>query len=123
MSEKQPKPVSVKTISVTGKVAVVETVDKKGVHRFSLPSAKVVDGKVDAETIEAAIPYGIPWADMPIKVFTGEELQAALYASGYWTEQDVLKRAPEIIGVLQALYRVHLGSLVEFAAKYKSEVK
>jgi hypothetical protein len=125
MDEKktQSKLIPVRLVGTTGKSALVEWLDKKSLHRASLPIEKVAD-KIDLELLEAAPAFGVPWADMPIKSVTGEQLQAAMYAAGFWTDQDVMKRAPEIFGVLQALLGLHLGSLVEFAAKYKlNEVK
>lgn len=123
MADKQTKLIPVRVVSTTGKSALVEWLDKKGIHRASLPVELVAD-KLDLDTLEAAPPYGVPWADMPIKSITGDELQAALYAAGFWTAEDVNKRAPEIIGILQALQWVHLGRLVEYAAKHKlNEVK
>ena len=120
MDEKKSiKTIPVKEVSVTGKSTLVEWTDKKGLHRAYVPSEKIMDGKVDQEVLEAAPPYGVPWKDMPFKSPTGEDLQAAFYAAGLWTGRDVMKRAPEIFGLLQVLYGPHLGSLVEFAEKYK----
>lgn len=120
---KQPKLVPVRVLSTTGKSALVEWVDKGGIHRASLPAEKVAE-KIDQDTLDAAVPYGVPWADMPFKPFTGQQLQAALYAAGVWTDETTNKRPDLVIGALQALLWVHYGSLVEFAAKHKlSEVK
>jgi hypothetical protein len=123
MVDKQPKQVPVKLVSTTGKSAIVEWLEKDGLHRASLPADKVAP-KMDQELLDAAPAWGVPWADMPIRQYTGKELQAAMYAAGMWTPEDVMRRAPEMIGILQALLGVHLGSLVEYAAKYKlNEVK
>ena len=118
MEEKKTKQVPVRVVATTGKSSVVQWLDKKGLHRASLPNDKVSE-KVDQELLEAAPPFGVPWADASVKPFTGDELQAALYAAGVWTAEDVMKRPQLVIGALQGLLWVHLGSLVEFAAKYK----
>ena len=118
MDEKKTKLTPVVQVSQTGKSVLVEWRDKKGLHRASIPLDKFAD-KVDQELLEAAPPYGVPWAEAPIKAMTGDDLQAALYAAGVWTSEDVLKQPQKVIGALQYLYWVHLGSLVEFAAKYK----
>lgn len=118
MDEKKTKQTPVTVVSQSGKSAVVEWHDKKGLHRASIP-ADLIAEKVDQELLEAAPPYGVPWADAPIKALTGDDLQAALYAAGVWTSEDVQKQPQKAIGALQYLYWVHLGSLVEFAAKYK----
>ena len=116
--EKSTKLIPVRLVSQTGKSALVEWQDKKGLHRASIPAEKVAE-KIDLELLEAAPAYGVPWADMPIKPFTGEQFQAALYAADIWTEEQARLNAKKVIGALQALYMVHLGSLVEFAAKHK----
>ena len=119
MDEKKPtKQTPVTVVSQSGKSVVVEWHDKKGLHRASIPTDKLAE-KVDQELLEAAPPYGVPWADAPIKALTGDDLQAALYAAGVWTCEDVQKQPQKVIGALQYLYWVHLGSLVEFAAKHK----
>jgi len=120
--EKSIKLLPVRVMSITGKSALVEWVDKGGVHRASLPADKVGE-KVDQELLDAAPSYGVPWADLPIKPFTGKELQAALYAAGLWTAEDVMTRPQVVIGALQGLLWLHLGSLVEFAAKHKLNTK
>ena len=121
--KKSIKLIPVRQVSTSGKSTVVEYLDKKGLHRVYVPSEKVAD-KLDLELLEAAPAYGISWADMPIKPVSGDELQAALYAAGVWTDKDLRKQAPIVVGVLQALYQLHLGSLVEFAERNKlNEVK
>jgi len=123
MDEKKTKTIPVRLVSQSGKSALVEWTEKDGLHRASIPADKVAD-KVDLELLDAAPPYGVPWAEAKIKPFTGSELQAALYAAGVWTAEDALNKPQLVIGALQGLLWVHLGSLVEFAAKYKiSEVK
>jgi hypothetical protein len=123
MTEQKTKLTPVQSISTTGKSVLVEWKDKKGLHRASIPTDKLAE-KIDQELLDAAPPFGVPWADAPIKAFTGDDLQAALYAAGVWTSDDVQGQPQKAIGALQYLYYVHLGSLVEFAAKYKlSEVK
>ena len=118
------KLIPVQVVSTTGKSTLVEWQDKKGLHRASLPN-EAVSEKVDQELLEAAPPYGVPWALAPIKAFTGDDLQAALYAAGVWTSEDVMNQPKKVIGALQYLYYVHLGSLVEYASRHKlnQEVK
>jgi len=120
MDEKktQPKLIPVRELSTTGMSSLVEYLDKNGLHRVSVPANKVAD-KMDLELLEAGVPFGVPWAELPIKPFTGKELQAALYAAGLWTAEDVMTRPQVVIGAIQGLLWLHLGSLVEFAAKHK----
>jgi hypothetical protein len=119
MAETKSKLIPVRLVSQTGKNALVEWVAKGAVKRGYLPADKVTSDKLDQELLEAAAPYGIPWAEMPFKAFTGADLEKALHNADIWTEEQVRTNAQKVIGALQTLYLVHLGSLVEFAAKYK----
>jgi hypothetical protein len=56
---------------------------------------------------------------MPIKPFTGSDFEKALQDVELWTAEDLIANPQKAIGALQTLYGVHLGSIVEFAAKYK----
>lgn len=118
VDEKKAKLIPVRLVKSTGKSALVEWADRKGLHRAFIPVERVAE-KIDADLLDAAPPYGVPWADMKLNAPTGDELQSALYAAGYWTADDVYKRAPQLFGVLQALLGLHLGSLVEFAAQHQ----
>ena len=122
MDEKKPiRQTPVHEFAATDKVSSVEWVDKKGVHRGLIPAGKVVNGKVDQDTLDAAIPYGIPWAEFPLPKLTGEDLQAAMYAAELRAPEDVLRQPQRVIGALQHLYKMHLRSLLEFAAKYETK--
>lgn len=116
---KQTKFIPVKQVFQTGKSGVYEWQVKGVVKRGILPVDKVIDGKIDQELMEAAAPYGVPWADMPIKQFTGEQFEKALHEADIWTDEQLRKNAQKVIGALQALYMVHLGNISEFAAKYQ----
>lgn len=123
MEKEKTKLTPVRLVNTTGKSALVEWLERDGLHRASLPIDKVAE-KVDQDLLDAAHPYGVRWGDAPIKPVSGKELQAALYAAGIWTADDLMTRPQLAIGALQALLWLHLGSLVEYAAKQKhSEVK
>jgi hypothetical protein len=118
---KQPKLIPVRVVSQTGASATVEWFVKGAVKRGTLPIEKVTGDKLDQELLDAAVPYGIPWAEMAIKSYTGEQFQDAMYKADLWTDEQVRKNAQKVIGVLQELYRLHLGSISEFAAKYQKQ--
>jgi len=113
------KQVPYRVVSQTDKSALVEWFVKGAVKRGTLPIEKVPGDKIDQELLDAAIPYGVPWAEMPIKQFTGDQFQDAMYKADLWTQEQVCLNAQKVIGVLITLYRVHLASMVEFAASRK----
>jgi hypothetical protein len=116
--QKKTKLIPVRVVSTTGKSALVEWQEKDGLHRASLPADKIGE-KVDQELLDAAVPYGVPWADMPFKQFTGEQFQNAMYQADLWTDEQVRNNAQKVIGVLQTLYMLHLGTIAEYADKFK----
>jgi len=116
MEDKKPKLIPVRLVQQTGKSALVEWTAKGILKRGLLPAEMVAD-KLDQEVLDTAVPYGVPWADMPIKPFTGQDLEKALHDAEIWTAEQAMANAQKVIGALQTLYLVHLGSLVEFAAK------
>ena len=117
--QKKTKQIPVKEPFATNETSLVEWTDKKGLHRGYIPAGKVLDGKVDQDVLDAAVPYGVPWADMPFKQFTGEQFQTAMYQADLWTDEQVRNNAQKVIGVLQTLYMLHLGAIAEYADKFK----
>lgn len=120
MDEKKLKLIPVREIQRTQKAVTVEWVIKGALKRGTLPAEKVSGETVDEPTLDAAVPYGVPWGEMTIKRFDGADLEKALHAADIWTAEEAMKSAAKVVGVLQELYCLHLGSLIEFAAKYKS---
>ena len=75
----------------------------------------------------------VPWEQVEIKQFTAGDLAEALRARGLVTAEDIRYNQKAALGVLQALYKLDLGKLNEFAfserkpapkrAPFKQEVK
>ncbi len=116
--DKKPKLIPVKKIYDGDKAVVIEWQEKGRTKRGSIPTAEYAE-KVDADLLAASIPYGVPFEDMPLKQFTGEDLADAIHAAGVWTEEQVRVNAQKLVGVLRELYGIDLGKIVEFSAKYK----
>jgi hypothetical protein len=95
----------------------VEWQNDTGLFRATIPVKKLVDGQADPAILEAGIPYGLPWEELEFSAPTGAELAQALRAAGIWTKQDLFSRPKVAVGVLQSLYSVDLGKLIEFATK------
>lgn len=120
MDKDKAKLIAVTLIRDVGKSAVVEWRVHGQPQRATLPGDKIVDGKVDQLLLEAAPAYGVPWRQVELVPVPSELLEAALYDAGIWTDLDLRTNPQVVIGVLQALFGVHLGALAEFAAKYKA---
>ena len=118
MDKEKPKLIPVRLVEQTGKSALVEWSVKGSLKRGSIPVDKVAE-KVDQDVLDAAVPYGVPWSAMLIKQFTGEDLEKAMHDADIWTVEQAYKNARKVVGALQALYLVHLGSLLEFAVSIK----
>ena len=57
----------------------------------------------------------IPWEQVKLEQFTSDDLAKALRARGLVTADDIRYNQKTALGVLQALYKLDLGSLNEFA--------
>ena len=63
----------------------------------------------------------VPWEQVKIKQFTADDLAKALRARGLVTAEDIRYGQKAALGVLQALYKLDLGKLNEFAfAEHKA---
>ena len=75
----------------------------------------------------------IPWEQIKFEQFTANDLAEALRARELVTTEDIRYNQKAALGVLQALYKIDLGKLNEFAfserkpapkrAPFKQEVK
>lgn len=119
MEDKKPtKQIPVTKVIDGDRFVVVEWLEKGRRKRGTLPAEKFAE-KVDAELLAAAIPYGVPFEDMPISQFTGLQLADALHAADIWTAAQVKASASIVVGVFKQLYQVDLGKLVEFSDQFK----
>lgn len=108
-------------IQPKGAAAVVEWVDREGIHRSIIPRSEIdSEGSVSDETLQAGVPYGAQWSEVELKPITGEMVEQALYRAGIWTFDDLQKNSAAAIGAIHSAYGAILSSLYQFA---KSEVK
>lgn len=118
MTDTKVKTIPVKTIRTIGKSCLVEWVVRGKILRGYIPLDKVSE-RVDETVLDAALPHGVPWEEMTIPAFSGSDLRSALVNAEVWTFDDLSRNPQVVVGVLQTLYGVHLGSLIRFAEKYK----
>ena len=57
----------------------------------------------------------VPWEQVKVTQFTADDLAKALRARGLVTAEDIRYNQKTALGVLQALYKLDLGRLNEFA--------
>ena len=57
----------------------------------------------------------VPWEQVEVKQFTADDLAKALRARGLITAEDIRYNQKAALGVLQALYKLELSKLNEFA--------
>ena len=65
----------------------------------------------------------IPWEQVKLAQFTSDDLAKALRARGLSTAEDIRVNQKAALGVLQALYKLDLGKLNEFAFSEHPEPK
>ena len=63
----------------------------------------------------------VVWSKIKLSCPSSAELEAALYAVGIITPDDMHKNPNVAIGVLQKLYKVDLGKLFALATEAKSK--
>ena len=111
----QREPIRVVVVEVKGQSALVETPDHR---RWFVPADKVQDGKVDADTMDKAALYGIPWeAYLNLDTLTTETLAGMLRKAGIYTSDDLKQRDRRLIRIGTLL----IGQIVQDAAKRACE--
>jgi hypothetical protein len=115
------KLVPVTVIRVTGEGALVEYAERGEPRRVTIPANLVRDGKAEDETLEAGVPYGVPWERLETAKVTPASIARALRNAGIWTCEDLRTKQMAAVGALQAAYRVDVGRLNEFATEFAKE--
>lgn len=117
------KAVPVTIIRVTGEGALVEYAERGEPRRVTIPASLVRDGKAEDETLEAGVPYGIPWERLETAKVTPASIARALRNAGIWTCDDLRTKQMAAVGALQAACRVDVARLNEFATEFAKEAK
>ena len=114
---KQKRPIPVRVLSLSPAAAVVEWSEKGALKRATLQAKDLQGDSVDPDVLATAIPYGLAWEEVKFNQPTTAQVANALRAAGIWTKHDLFTRPQAAVGVLQALYGIDLGALIEFADK------
>lgn len=112
------KKYDVKVISTMGDTVLVEWDD--GIpQRGYLPLEAVQGEQVEAETLDMAAPYGVPWDKLldPGKGF-GKVFAAELRKAGIWTAADARKNGKVIQSVTAKLLGLSLGGVYKRLNEY-----
>ena len=93
---KKAKMVSVRLVANVGPSALVEWEDKEGFHRVTIPRVEIKDGKADALTLDAGIPYGFDWSLVELKPLDMVELKYELNKRDIWTADDIRSKPAQV---------------------------
>jgi len=85
--------------------------------------AKMKLPDLNAETLEAGIPYGLPWEEIVTLEATPEAFAAALRANGIWTKKDLEGNVRAVMGVLQSVYGLDLAHLLRAAGEHEKKLE
>jgi hypothetical protein len=114
--------ISVRVISNPAPCSAVVEYTKAGkLARVVVPAEFVIGGAVDADLIEAGVPYGLPIASLVTMKSTPEALENHLHNLGIWTAEDILTHPAEVQGALQATYAVDASTIFMIASKATKE--
>jgi len=112
----EPAPVTVKTISIQGKSALVEW--DGGARRGFVPVSAIRDGAVSSTTLSDSIPFGVDWARARLASGDlGARLAIQLHSHGIWTKEDLFHNQRGALAALQAAYSVDLSALNTLASQ------
>jgi hypothetical protein len=123
MTEKQTKPklIPVSVLKRDGDVVLVEWVRDGEAFRGYLPQAMLGDSGVAEDELEAAMPYGIPWADVLTINASVSDLNKRLKNAGLWTAADVQNNPRVVIGAIQAAFDVDLTKVLIAARNFEEK--
>jgi hypothetical protein len=91
--KKEPVTLPVRLVGRAGVNATVEWEADGVTRRATIPAKKVKDGAVDAETLEAGVPYGLPLESIKVEITAGD-VARELHRAGIWTAEDLFAQAP-----------------------------
>lgn len=89
--------------------------------RVVVPVEAVIGGAVDADLIEAGVPYGLPIASLVTLKATSADFETNLHKNDIWTAEDILTHPAEVQGALQATYAVDVSTIFTVASKATKE--
>ncbi len=129
--EQQPKPkkkrrvlVDVRAIAREGESALVEwAAPPSGLSRGFIEADKIESGKVDAEVLKAAQPYGVPWGKLvDLEKITPQAVEHELYRQGIWSAADIesrMKHAQRALLVIASKAGLTVGELHNRGKEYE----
>jgi len=107
--------VAVRLIGRKGPTALVEWQVGDDYARAHIPPEKIENGKVDANALEAGIPYGVPWEDFLRIEVTAEMVARELRRMGIFTLADLKEQAPAAKRAVQEAVAFDIGELIRAA--------
>lgn len=116
---------SVRKIDHNENASLVEWSQHGEFKRGFIPSELIVDGMVDQEVLEAALPYGFELEsiglDIPDKQTILKKLEAELHKSGIWTAADIMDQPGNVQSAIHQAVGATLAALLTWASKAEKE--
>lgn len=118
--KRKAKALTVRVVASKGQSVLVEWPAGNDLKRAFVPADQVQDDKAEAETLEAGIPYGVPWAELvDMSAATPANFQAEMHRHGIWTVADLEAQPKVIRRVTDIITGINLGALHSAAKKYE----
>lgn len=119
----KPSPkVTVRTVAVLDKKALVEWQTKSGSRRVIVPEAKVQGNECTQDVLDAGKPYGVPWSEvLKVPEYDIVELARTLYEHGIWTMDDIDRRHTQVEKSIRAALKFSSADVRRAAKKYEKE--
>jgi len=131
--EQPPKPkkkrrvlVDVRVIEREGEGALVQWMkpDGKNVARGFVDVADIKDGKCDKTALEAAHPFGVPWAKLiDVTKLTPERIEDELHRRQIWTVADIESNTTAADRALLTAAELGIGDLHNRGSEYERSEK
>lgn len=114
--------ISIKIIQSGGQSSLVEWYDPdRGMLRAYVPTPELSNGKCSRDVLDAGIPYGIPWSEIVSVFLSPETIQRELRRIGIWDEDDLLKKASQVIGAVNRATGINFATLKNAVTNFKKK--
>lgn len=108
---------NVTIIKQDGLAAIVEYVENSMPKRAIVPASEVINNSVPDDVLEAAIPYGVEWAELVQIDVTPDAICRHLRNRGIWTFEDAQSHLRDVTLALQAAYQISASKILKLGGK------
>lgn len=112
----------IKVIRAKGDAVLVEWLANGRFFRGIVRREAVVDGRCPQDELDAAIPYGVPWAEIIGELnATPQQIEDELHRVGIWTAEEAHANPQAVLGAIQSAYGLGLAQLFTGLRKHQKE--